>query len=148
MWQLFFKISAELKVANFGFLMGTSSLTRKTPVHLKLFAHLLGLYCWKRIVIKSRDYRAWRTWHHCIVHVIEPVRVNNDRKFLCNQKTKTKADIRMYNRVNWPVRELYSMWSGSEKINNFKTYCDFWRELEDGTAINFSCEYNLVLNFL
>ena len=37
----------------------------------------------------------------------------------------------MYNRVNWPVRELYSMWSGSEKINNFKTYCDFWRELEE-----------------
>ena len=23
------------------------------------------------------------------------------------------------------------MWSGSEKINNFKTYCDFWRELEE-----------------
>ena len=51
------------------------------------------------------------------------------------------------------------MWSGSEKINNFKTYCDFWRELEEtgtfskrgtsnGTAINFGCEYNLVLNFL
>ena len=76
--------------------------------------------CRKRIVIKSRDYRAWRTWHHCIVHVIEPVRVNNDRKFLCNQKTKTRADIRMYNRVNWTVRELYSMWLGSEKINNFK----------------------------
>ena len=88
-------------------------------------------HCRKRIVIKSRDYRAWRTWHHCIVHVIEPVRVNNDRKFLCNQKTKTRADIRMYNRVNWRVRELYSMWSGSEKINNFKTYCDFWRELEE-----------------
>ena len=44
--------------------------------------------CRKRIVIKSRDYRAWQTWHHCIVHVIEPVRVNNDRKFLCDQKLR------------------------------------------------------------
>ena len=100
-------------------------------ISIKMIRFRLAQACRKRTVIKSRDYRAWRTWHHCIVHVIEPVRVNNDRKFLCNQKTKTRADIRMYNRVNWPVRELYSMWSGSEKINNFKTYCDFWRELEE-----------------
>ena len=36
------------------------------------------------------------------------------------------------------------MWSGSEKINNFKTYCDFWRELEErGT---FSKKYHQELN--
>ena len=123
-----------------GLLIIVTKLLRKVRGYLTLLMNtlqqsetdlLITYPCRKRIVIKSRDYRAWRTWHHCIVHVIEPVRVNNDRKFLCNQKTKTRADIRMYNRVNWTVRELYSMWSGSEKINNFKTYCDFWRELEE-----------------